>query len=91
MVSLRNNTDGVFRYTTKGFSRMSTIPAYFSIYPLRTKKGASLAQWSIIHDMLLNKEHLTVEGLAKVRMLQKSINLKNSLATTIGSSLKTKI
>lgn len=92
-VTLRTDTEGVYRYTVTGFSNMSIIRPYFVQFPLQTKKAQSLAQWCKIHDMVLNKEHLTPEGLAEVRRLSKLININNSQTIATGSSLarKTKI
>lgn len=78
-VTLRNYTNGVYRYESTGFTRMVDIWSYFTLFPLRTKKLASFTQWCKILDMVLNKEHLTQEGLERVRLLQKSINQNNSM------------
>ena len=37
--------------------------------------------------MILNKEHLTEEGLIKIKKLSKQINIHNSLTKKIGSHL----
>lgn len=92
-VTLRSETEDVYRYSATGFNRMTEIRSYFAQFPLRTKKSVSLEKWALIHDMVLNKEHLTTEGLMQVRQIQKTININNSQTTTTGSSLirKTKI
>jgi hypothetical protein len=38
--------------------------------------------------MLLQKEHLSPEGLATIRQVQKTINLNNSVNIKTGSSLR---
>lgn len=78
----------VYRYTVYGFTNMTAVRNYFAHFPLLTKKSQSLAQWNQIHDMVLAKKHLSREGLDEVRRLAKSINIRNSQTTAIGSSLK---
>jgi hypothetical protein len=36
--------------------------------------------------MVQNKEHLSLEGLNKIKVITKTINLNNSLNTKIGSA-----
>ena len=85
-VSIRSGTRGVFRYTVTGYKSINNIKIYFEMFPLYTKKGESLKKWCIIHDMIINKLHLTKEGLAKVIMLQKQINVNNSITNKTGAS-----
>ena len=85
-VSIRSGTTGVFRYTVTGYKSINTIKNYFELFPLYTKKADSLKKWCIIHDMIINKIHLTKEGLAKIRMLQKQINVNNNITNKTGAS-----
>jgi hypothetical protein len=82
-----------FRYTVHGFLNMEILRSYFALFPLLTKKSASLAQWNKIHTMVTAKQHLTQPGLDEVRRLSKLINLNNSQTNSTGASLarKTKI
>lgn len=57
------------------FTKLKVIRNYFSIYKLKTKKSISYAKWCKIHDMVLNKQHLTFEGLNKISLLTKDINI----------------
>lgn len=84
-VTLRSNTNGVYRYT--GFKSMNLIITYFNKYPLLTKKSQSFNVWLNIYKKLLNKEHLTINGLNEIRKLQKQINANNSLINKIESTL----
>lgn len=85
-VTLRSKTDGVYRYTVTGFKSMNDVISYFKAFPLLTKKGRSFDKWFSIHNMVSNKLHLTQEGLAQVRVLQKQINIENSLTKKTGSA-----
>jgi hypothetical protein len=57
------------------FSKLKLVRNYFSMYKLKTKKSISYVKWCKIHDMILNKEHLTLQGLNKISLLTKDINL----------------
>ena len=56
------------------FTKLKVIRNYFSRYKLKTKKSLSFTKWCKIHDMVLNKKHLTLEGLNKIDLLTKDIN-----------------
>ena len=82
-VVLRPETVDVYRYYITGFKVMSNVRNYFDAFPLLTKKSMS---WSEIHTFVSNKEHLSSEGLAYVRVLQKEINLNNGSALVSSKS-----
>ena len=83
-VTFRSKTNGVYRYTATGFKSMKDILFYFETFPLHTKKANSLKKWSFIHTIVSNKSHLSKEGLAQVRVLQKQININNSMTNKTG-------
>lgn len=56
------------------FTKIKIIRNYFSIHRLKTKKSLAFKKWCRIHDLVLNKEHLTIEGLNKIDLLTKDIN-----------------
>ena len=85
-VTLRSKTDGVYRYTVTGFKSMNDVISYFKEFPLLTKKAQSFDKWLIIHNLVSNKIHLTEEGLAQVRALQKEININNVKTKKTGSA-----
>jgi len=85
-VTLRPKTDGVYRYTVTGFKTANAIISYFKVFPLLTNKANSFAKWSTIHNIVFNKLHLSDEGLAQVRALQKQIHLNNSITNKTGSA-----
>jgi hypothetical protein len=85
-VTLRSKTNGVYRYTATGFKSMNDVISYFKVFPLLTKKAQSFDKWLTIHNFVSNKLHLTEEGLAQVRVLQKQINIENGMTKKTGSA-----
>ena len=85
-VTLRSKTIDVYRYTVTGFQNMNEIISYFNKFNLLTKKDMSYRHWLSIHNIIINKNHLTEEGLSQVRVIQKQINLNNSLTNKTGSA-----
>lgn len=85
-VSLRNETNNVFRYSADSFKGLNLVHDYFVSFPLKTKKAISFVNWCKMYDMFLNKEHLSTEGIKKVREIVKTINVNNSLNIKTGSA-----
>lgn len=84
-VTLRAKTKGVYRYTATGFKSMNNVISYFKLFPLLTNKAQSFDKWLTIHNIVINKLHLSEEGLSQVRVLKKQINVNNSLTNKTGS------
>jgi hypothetical protein len=84
-VILRNKTNNVYRYYMNSFIRLQIICDYLKSYPLKTNKQISYLNWCKIYEIILQKEHLTQEGLVKIRELKKFINKNNSLIIKTGS------
>ena len=76
----------MYRYYCDTFVGLSSLHSYFSTFPLKSKKAVSYANWLKVYQMVINKEHLTTQGLEKVRVLKKTININNSLTNKIGSA-----
>ena len=53
---------------------MSIIIKYINNFPLQTKKHISYIRWLKLHKKVINKEHLTIEGIENIKSLIKSIN-----------------
>lgn len=85
-VTLRSQTDDVYRYTATGFKSMNDVISYFKLFPLFTNKARSFDKWLTIHNIVSNKLHLTEEGLGQVRALQKQININNGMTKKTGSA-----
>jgi hypothetical protein len=53
---------------------LSIIIKYINSFPLKTKKHISYTRWLRVHKRVMNKQHLTIEGIEKIKSLIKSIN-----------------
>ena len=85
-VSLRKETGAVYRYANDSLIGLVSVRQYFLAFPLKSKKGESFSKWESVYSMILEKEHLTSDGLLRIRTIAKSINLANSQSTKIGSA-----
>ena len=56
------------------FTKLKVIINYFSRYKLNTTKLLAFQKWSKIHDVVLNKKHLTSKGLNRIDFITKDIN-----------------
>lgn len=78
--------EDMFRFYCDSFVGLGPICNYFASFPLKTKKANSLANWLKVYKMVLNKEHLTEEGITKVREIKRTINITNAQNSKTGSA-----
>ena len=57
--------------TVVNSSKLSTIIKYINTFPLQTKKHISYIRWLKVHQKVFNKEHLTEQGIEKIKHLIK--------------------
>jgi len=60
--------------TVVNSTKLSIIIRYINHFPLKTKKHISYIRWLKVHKLVINKEHLTNEGIEKIKSLIKCIN-----------------
>nr|YP_009663714.1 hypothetical protein [Dactylella tenuis]QCW06851.1 hypothetical protein [Dactylella tenuis] len=66
---------GGWAFNCSNISKLKVIRRYFSIYKLKTtSKSLAFKNWCKIHNLVLNKDHLTKDGLNKIDLLTKKIN-----------------
>lgn len=87
-ISLRPYSTQQFRFTINSFKGVALIISYLSNFPLKTNKSLTYHLWVQIYKKIENKEHLTIEGLKKIKIIKKKINIYNSLNKKIGHSLR---
>lgn len=56
---------------------MSVVINYFTEFKLKTKKNKAFNKWCEVYNLMLKKEHLTQEGLDKIKILAQQINENN--------------
>ncbi|WP_213080759.1 LAGLIDADG family homing endonuclease, partial [Escherichia coli] len=76
----------MYRYYCDSFTGLSSIIDYFVRYPLKTNKATSFKNWLKVYTMVINKEHLSEEGLSTIRGIKRIININSSLSTKTGSA-----
>lgn len=73
----RGSKFGVFSCTK--FAEIATkIIPFFRKYPILGKKSEDFARWCEIAGIIESKEHLTKEGLERIKVIQSGIN-KNKI------------
>ena len=73
------------RIETNSFKRLPLIINYINSFNLKTKKKESFDKWLEIYNLILNKEHLNKDGLDKIKILSKQVNLIISITRKTGS------
>lgn len=87
-ISARPKSTHQFRLTINSFKGLPLVISYFTNYPLKTKKKRNYLMWRECFGYIENKEHLTVEGMNKIKNLKTQINLHNSLNKKVGLALR---
>jgi len=64
----------LYKYSVRSIKDLEIIINHFDSYPLITQKWADYQLFKLLVNMLLNKEHLTQEGLDKVMSIKASLN-----------------
>ena len=60
--------------TVVNSTKLSIIIKYINHFPLQTKKHISYVRWLKVHKLVINKEHLTPEGIEEIKSLIKFLN-----------------
>jgi len=66
-----------WQFHSSSVVKLKPLRNYLLRYGLKTKKSLAFTQWCKIHQLVDNKEHLTVIGLEKIDLLTKKINNYN--------------
>jgi hypothetical protein len=84
----KNKNNEHYRFTINSFKIIELVIIYFNKFPLKTLKLINYNKWINIYLLILDKKHLTEEGLKQIKLMKKEININNSLTKKIGHSLK---
>ena len=86
---LKNNQiNKMHRIESNSLVKVPLIMNYLNNFSLKTKKSNSFYKWIEIYYAVMDKKHLNVEGLDKIRKLSKEINLITSVTRKTGSMIK---
>ena len=77
--------DNMYRIESNSFLKVPLIIEYLEKFNLKTKKKYSYLKWKQVYEMVLNKEHLTENGLYNIKILSKQVNLITSITKKTGS------
>lgn len=72
--SIYSATESLVRYQVDSFKDIKIIIDFFDKYKLITYKDADFFLCKEVYNLMLNKEHLTTEGLHKIVAIHASIN-----------------
>ena len=72
LIKLRKNNS--VSYTVSSYKDLAKIIEHFEKYPLITKKFADYELWKEVYFLMVNIEHLTIEGLGKIVAKKSSMN-----------------
>ena len=67
--------ENTIEYSVTSLQKLKVIIDYFDKYPLISQKRVDYELWKQIFNLMLNKEHLTEEGLRKIIEIKASLNL----------------
>lgn len=63
------------QFTIRNVAHLQThLFPLLDAYPLQTQKGLDAKAFREAHAMIMNKEHLTVEGINKIRKIKSTMN-----------------
>jgi hypothetical protein len=62
---------------TVNLSKLSKVIYYFTKYPLKTKKKIDYSAWLKVYKLVANKDHMTENGLSRIKNLINKINKRS--------------
>ena len=77
--------NNMYRIESNSFLKVPLIIEYLDKFNLKTKKKYCYLKWKQVYEMVLNKEHLTENGLYNIKILSKQVNLITSITNKTGS------
>lgn len=66
--------ESLSRYQVGSIEELKVIIDHFDKYPLVTNKHADFSLFKEVYNLMVNKEHLTPEGLHKIAAIRASMN-----------------
>jgi LAGLIDADG endonuclease len=72
-IGYRSSQD-TYYYGSTSFGSAKNVINYFDKYPLQSSKHTSYLKWRKVYLIVQNREHLTLEGIARIKKLKENIN-----------------
>ena len=72
---IKKHGETTLQYSVTSSKDLNIIISHFDKYSLHTQKKADYILFNKAYSLILNKEHLTVEGLQKIVAIKASLNL----------------
>nr|YP_009487241.1 hypothetical protein [Russula foetens]AWB36143.1 hypothetical protein [Russula foetens] len=66
-------SEQIFYYNSTNFKSAKNIVDYFDNFHLNSSKYINYLKWRKVYKIVQRKEHLTVEGIEKIRKIQKNL------------------
>jgi hypothetical protein len=64
----------VLSISITSISKLKVVIGYFNVYSLLGIKYNDFIDWNKVYKMLINKEHLTLEGKQKIKLIKSNMN-----------------
>lgn len=64
----------VYEYQVSKFSDVEKFVVFFDKYPILGEKAKNFLDFCIVSDLMKSKDHLTQEGVAKIRKIKEGMN-----------------
>jgi len=64
----------VYEYQVSKFSDVEKFVVFFDKYPILGEKAKNFVDFCIVSDLMKSKDHLTEEGVAKIRKIKEGMN-----------------
>ena len=77
----------MYRVEINSFVKVQPIIVYLNEFSLKTKKIESFKLWVQVYILVKTNSHLTVEGLDKIKIMSKQINIITSVTNKTGDKL----
>ena len=64
----------VLSISITSINKLKVIIGYFNVYSLLGIKYNDFLNWNEVYQMFINKEHLTLEGKQKIKLIKSNMN-----------------
>lgn len=73
---LKDDKTTMLSLSVTAIDKLKIVVNYFDKYPLFGVKEKNYSDWRTVYEMIVSKEHLTEEGIVKIKLIQSNMNSK---------------